>query len=225
MDRLRLSNKNINDNSVLFLAGVYKSDFQKFDDMIQDKILSENPISQNIISYDKIPTLFTTLNNWPKSTNILCWRCNRSFKKRPWFEPQSIEPISDNTTGNVGKMLNEIDLKKSINIKGVCITTLGVFCSCNCVQAYINIYSRDIIDKINKTEMLRFVYEIFTGKKIPDIQPSPSPMIMIHFGGDKTEQEYQQIIESLDMAYIRELEDNNFAAICQVYARKLKIEV
>ena len=68
--------------------------------------------------------------------------------------------------------------------------------------------------------MLKFVYEIYNGKKIPDIQPSPSPMFMIQYGGDITEQEYQQKIDSLDLAYIRELEDNNFAAICQIYAKK-----
>lgn len=221
MDRLKSSSKTTN-HTVLFLPGIYKSDFQKFDDMVNDKILSENPVQQNIITYDKIPTLFTTLTAWPKNVNLLCWRCTRLIKKRPWFEPQSIEPISDNTTGIIGKMLAENDLKNSINTKGVCMSASGVFCSCNCVQAYINIYSRDIADKLNKTEMLKYEYEIFNGKKIPDIQPSPSPTIMIQFGGDKTENEYQQIIDSLDAAYIRELEDNNFAAICQVYAKKIK---
>jgi hypothetical protein len=221
MDRLKLLKKNSIDNDVLFLQGVYKSDCLKLDDMFHNKILVDSHTTQNDIVYDKIPSMFTNLNLWPKHTNILCWRCNRTFKKRPWFEPQSIEPISDNSTGVIGKILTDVELKKSINIKGFCISVVGMFCSCNCVQAYININSKDLTERLNKTEMLKFVYEIYNGKKIPDIQPSPSPMNMIQYGGELTDAEYQQKIDSLDSNYIRELEDNNFAAICQIYVKKI----
>lgn len=67
--------------------------------------------------------------------------------------------------------------------------------------------------------MLKYVYELFIGKTIPDIQPSPDPTIMVQYGGYLTELEYQQKINKLDIAYIHELDDNNFASICDIYLR------
>mgnify|MGYP003552540816 FL=1 len=68
--------------------------------------------------------------------------------------------------------------------------------------------------------MLKYIYEIFTGKKIPDIQPSPPPTEMIQYGGYITSQDYQQKIEQLDGSYQKELDDNNFASICNMFKKQ-----
>jgi hypothetical protein len=44
---------------------------------------------------------------------------------------------------------------------------------------------------------------------------------MIYYGGFRSENEYRYIIETLDIAFNREIEDNNFASICQIHASKL----
>jgi hypothetical protein len=203
---------------VLFLQGVFKRDCKRMEEIFQDRLMHDTvPIQESKI-YDKIPVNFTSILLWPKYTNLLCWFCNRSFRNRSWFEPQSIEPISE---GHVGKLLSCDEIKNSVNVKGVSIVTLGVFCTCNCVRAYIDLYTKDLSERLNKIAMLKFVYELYNGKCIPDIQPSPSPTCMVHYGGNITPIEYQKKIDQLDISYIHELEDNNFANICSIYLGKL----
>jgi hypothetical protein len=215
MERL-ISIKKNSVNTVLFLQGVYKTECTKLDDMFHDKIFS-SPSNHNLeIIYDKIPAVFTTLDKWPKSTNLLCWWCCRSFKTRPWFEPLSIEPTSETANNEQGKILSGKDLIQCENKKGLCISTNGNFCSANCVQSHINNFSRDLSDKLNRSSMLRYVYEIYNRKSIPDIQPAPVKTIRIQFGGSYSDNEYQSKIDHLDVSYARELEDNSFSSICQI---------
>lgn len=195
----------------LFLQGVFKRD-AGYRESIQEQL---NNLDMKV--YDKIPVNFTTVERWLKSTNICCWYCSRSFKNRPWFEPQSIEPMCETSNGQI---LTKKELLSSVNIKSVSIVINGIFCSCNCVRAYIDVHTRDIVDRHNKIEMLKYVYQLFTGKKIPDIQPSPSPTEMIQYGGYITAQEYQQKIDQLDNGYQKELNDNNFTSICNMFKKQ-----
>ena len=200
---------------ILFLQGVFKKDCKRMEDMFRDRLMNENITVEKKV-YDHIPTHFTSIQKWPNSTNLLCWHCSRSFKSRPWFEPQSIEPISE---GVVGKA--ETNIKVLVNRKTVSISVKGMFCTCNCVRAHIDLYTKDVIDHTNKISMLKFLYEIFSGKSVPDIQPSPPRTEMVTYGGELTEYEYQKKIDSLDMAYVKVLEDNNFSMICHTYLKTL----
>lgn len=198
----------------LFLQGVFKKDCNNIEDVFKSKIMTDTRLSHSIKIYDKIPALFTGMDTWPKTTNLECWRCRRTHKNTPWFEPQSIEPINE---VSVGKILSIDELKQQEKIQHkpkISVIPVGSFCSCNCVRAFIDIYTKNIYEKKNKIGMLHIIYEIFTGKTIPDIQPSISPFELIQCGGTLTSLEYQQKIESLDQAYIRELHDNNFMNIC-----------
>ena len=217
MERIKYIRQSTFDG-ILFLQGVFKKDCKRMEDMFREKLISENTVTCEAKIYDKIPVIFTTLENWLKSTNLQCWFCTRTFKGRPWFEPQSIEPVNELSTGVI---LDNQELKKCTSRKSVAIVPVGVYCSCNCVRAYINLHTKDLADRLNKVEMLKYVYEIFSGKSIPDIQSSPPPTDMIQYGGDLTPTEYQQKIDSLDAAYVRELEDNNFASICNIYFKTL----
>jgi hypothetical protein len=217
MERIKYIRQPTHDG-ILFLQGVFKKDCKRMEDMFREKLIAENPVHQEAKIYDKIPVIFTTVDKWLKSTNLHCWYCCRNFKNRPWFEPQSIEPISEVSTG---KILNSEELKLSIDKKQVSIVTNGIFCTCNCVRAYIDLHNKDLAEKINKIAMLRYLYEVFNGKSIPDIQPSPPPTEMIHFGGVLSSTEYQQKIDNLDTAYQRELEDNNFVSICNIYIKTI----
>jgi hypothetical protein len=204
-------------NGILFLQGVFKQEYRKMEDIFQERLLVDGPTQEAKI-YDKPPVNFTNLSTWPKTTNLKCWRCHLPFKSRPWFEPQSIEPISE---GGSGSIIEGEKIKKIINKKSVSIPTHGIFCSANCVSAYIDLHTKNLAERHNKHAMLKYVYEIYMEKSIPDIQPSPPPTEMIQYGGNLTESEYKQKIESLDTAYVRELEDNNFSSICKMYAEKI----
>jgi len=188
---------------ILFLQGVFKKDCKRIEDIFHDKLLDKHNITKYINEkkvYDKIPVLFTIINSWPKSTNLLCWNCSRTFNTIPWFEPQSIEPATETIAK---KNTNDI----IINNKKIIIGVKGNFCSCNCVMSHINLYSKDISEKLNKIMMLKVVYEIFNnGKTISDIKISPAHTEMIQYGGTYTEQEYQKKIEQLDHSYKYDIE-------------------
>lgn len=225
----------------LFLRGVYKKDCKRIEDMFQDKLMSENVKLQETKIYDKIPVCFTSLETWPQSTNLACWRCSRTFKNRPWFEANTIEPIGDtrgtglvqhnsrshptkhNTIYNYigGISTAEPSVRKN---KALAMSVHGVFCSPNCVRAYIDLHTKDLSERLNKISMLKYEYEIFCGKSIPDIQPSPDPTEMVQYGGSTSASDYQQKIDNLDVSYQRELEDNNFASICNNFIKTLPKE-
>lgn len=215
-----ISYKNI--DSILFLRGVYKKDCKRIEDIFQDRLITDN--QQKQIIYEKLPVNFIDLDSWVKSTNLHCWRCHRQIKYKPWFEPQSIEPIADISTGLINPKKPNTDNEsndKKLYKRNVYITTKGAFCSHNCVAAYILLYTKDIAERLNKMAMLKYLYEIFTGKNILDIQPSPEPTEMIQYGGELTQIEYQDKIDSLDSLHIKEIEDNNFINSYENYVKNL----
>lgn len=229
MEKVKYLNS-LKSDGILFLQGVFKKDCQKIEEMFRNKIISETNTGNNNSDtkiYDKIPVIFTNLNDWPKYTNIPCWYCMRNYKGIPWFMPQSIEPTGDDLIEKKKKLeykniddamiiaQNNTANQKTYKYKNFIVGVKGLFCCRNCVRAFINLHISNLIEKLNKIEMLKFISEIFTGEKVPDIQPSLSPYEMIKFGGKYTELEYQQKIESLDGAYVKELEDNNFNSICK----------
>jgi hypothetical protein len=95
MDRIKSAKKQTIDG-VLFLKGVYKNNCDRIEDFFHERLLHDADPKAKI--FDKIPMVFTDLESWPKTTNLLCWTCRRAVKGRPWFEPQSIDPINKNFT-------------------------------------------------------------------------------------------------------------------------------
>ena len=207
----------ITKDTVLFIQGVYKKNCKRMEDMFREKII-ENTITHETI-YDKIPVVFNSIDEWPRSSNLCCWYCSRHFKTRPWFEPQSIEPVNEISDGSIldSKAISSVIYKKQTSI-----VVKGVFCTCNCVRAYIELHTNDYADKFNKVQMLKYIYELFTSKQTLDIQPSPPPTEMQQYGGKLSLVEYQQKIDHLDFAYAREIEDNAFASICNIYMNQLR---
>lgn len=212
MDKFKLIKRDVCAGA-LFLQGVFKKDCKCIEDMFQEKIFQEKTPGH---VYDKIPAIFNSIANWPKTTNLLCWFCNRSFKSVPWFEPQSIEPAIEQSDG---KILSGADLHKSKPVKTLSIIPHGNFCSCNCVRAHIDLHTVDMSEKINKISMLGYLYELFTGKSIDEIQPAPHPSIMIQYGGSISPQEYQEKLNNLDNLDYKE-EDR--ASIFDTYSRVLE---
>lgn len=151
--------------------------------------------------FDRIPILFTSLDNWPSNTNLLCWWCHRAFRDRPWFVPKSIEP----------------NVVQPTDTRHVVISPEGNFCTAHCAAAFITAhYSGG--DRYNRHAMLRYVYRIFTGKTVAEILPSPAPYEMNIYGGPLSELEYSTRINKLNV-HSQDVEDNSFASICRQYIK------
>jgi hypothetical protein len=200
---------------VLFLQGVFKTDCDRIEDFFHDRLLHGNSKPKKL--YDKLPIVFTGLDMWPTHTNLLCCNCTLSIQSRPWFEPQSINPVS---TGPVGNYIKCSDINKSVITNKYNINTKGCFCSSNCVMRNILNFSKSMSDRIDKIFMLLFVYEIYTGVKIPSIEPAPQFTELVQFGGDKTESELRKQIDELNNTQLRK-ENELFISNCKTYLNTL----
>lgn len=218
MENIRSIKQRSDNKGILFLAGVYKKDCKRLEDIFQDRLLYTNQETKSYQKYDSIPVNFTTLEEWPEKTNLLCWYCTRNIENRPWFEPQSIEPRS---IGSVGKLLNKSQLLQSIHEHGVVISVKGIFCSCNCVRAYIDLHTSNIGERYNKIAMLKYVYEIFMNRSISDIRPSPKHTSLVQYGGSLTSSDYQKKINKLDNSSEQDINENRFNELYSLYLDKL----
>ena len=137
--------------------------------------------------YNKIPTVFKSLNDWPLETNLLCWFCNRSFTNRPYFFPEKLLPCGDDC---------------------VEFTPKGNYCSANCVAASIDTKVVDIKDRSsirqNWYRLLFYEVKIFTGQDVTKIRPALSPHEMIKYGGRLTEEEYNKHMDDINIAVIED---------------------
>lgn len=207
MNRIKNAKRQTIDG-ILFLQGVFKNDCDKIEDFFHERLLGG---SADAKFYDKIPLTFTSLNEWPKETNLLCWNCNRVPKSRPWFEPQSIDPVSK---GSHGIFVPYDKLVRNQQQTEYCVNVKGIFCSCHCVMRHILVTSKNLADRLNKISMLLFIHEIFTGRRVSDIEPSPHVTEMVQYGGSLSESEYQKKIE--EMSTIKKPEDS-FINSCKSY--------
>lgn len=167
---------------VLFIKNVFISDCVLMDDLMERKLMDEANDSletkETNKKYTKLPTVFTNISAWVKSTDILCWHCNRTFNDPPVFIPRTMEP---NTSIGGGYIIN----------------TDGCFCSFNCAIAYIIIYYPKSHEQINKIGMLKLLFKEFYGRPPKDILPAPSKFQMIQYNGHMTSSEYGAIIKDL----------------------------
>jgi len=162
---------------ILYIENVFIKDCNNIDDILKQKLLNNNEKSKHkTFNYSNIPSIFNIIDNWIKDTNIKCWYCTLPFKTQPVFIPKNIEPSQNN-----------------INIK-----VFGCFCSFSCSMSYINIHYTKLSDKIDKTNMLIYLYNEFYKKPITYIEPSPSLYLMEQYGGNLTISEYKQLISKLN---------------------------
>lgn len=203
-------------DKLLFLKGVRKSDCKKIDELFQEHI-TQQVAKTEIEKFDKIPTIFTDITLWPKTTNLHCWFCSRQIKSMPVFIPSSIEPVSE---GKAGVKMQE---RKS-HQKTYSMNVDGIFCWFNCAQAYIDDSATTLEIKQNRTMMLRFLFRVFTGKSIEYIKPAPPKTKLEQYGGIYTQQEYQKQINSMGVSYNKEIIENSWAAIQKTMRQTSAIE-
>jgi len=166
---------------ILFLKGVSLNDIISIEDIFSKEIIEADTDADNEFSkkeevlWDKIPSVFTSLDNWNKQTNIRCWFCTLRFKSIPWF---IIKSISQTTEGKI------------FNIE-------GNFCSCGCLMGFVKkSYSkREHFDIFHNIYTL---YTIMTGKKKLNIVESPDIFNLKFYGGNMSIEKYREELEKIN---------------------------
>lgn len=127
------------------------------------------------VHYDKVPKVFTTLEAWPRRTNLRCWSCDFNFESRPVFVP--------------------MDIKESFGC--IEIPVHGNMCSFPCAALYITSnYTRDQQWKL--FEYLFFLFKIFRGRYVTKIDVAPRKTLMQQYGGAMEPHEFRKKIERLE---------------------------
>jgi hypothetical protein len=152
--------------NIMFFQGVFPEKYD-LDTMFTNRIMDslrvtdvgtvDNCEVSTFNTYSKIPLQFTTVDAWPKSTNIKCWWCTQSFKTIPLFIPSYIATNGD--------MVPE-----------------GNFCTWNCSAAHIDVFA-DSKSKWERHEMLKILHKKITGIPVEYIPRSPLPFTMLQYGG------------------------------------------
>jgi len=184
---------------VLFIKGVFKNDCQS-DDIFEKRILensSENIIDINdvinvcnnseesmpnkFITYEKLPNIFTNVDNWEKQTNLLCWNCTLSFTTTPVFIPKVIEPNS-----------SKIKEDREDPSRQLSISVHGVFCSFKCANYHINT-NYSVVEKIENLNKLKLLYKLFHNEKMKETSICLDKTLLTQYGGDLTPIQFREL--------------------------------
>lgn len=176
----------LNKSFVIFIDGLTLADCNNIDDQFDRQLLERFDTANRVVknTYDKIQPIFTTLETWPKSNNILCWNCDGISDSMPVFVPTHV------------KILSETSLEMS---------TLGSFCWFNCASAYIN-SSIPVHKKTEYFKNLLYLYKIMTGRTITNILPSDLRYVMHKYGGPKSQIEYYESIQKLKESHMLDID-------------------
>ncbi len=170
------------DQNILFLKGCFISDVMSIEDQFDMRLIDT---CTDVVTFCKIPDIFTCVEKWPRRTNLLCWFCSHSFDTTPVFVPEYI---------------NVVKKERRIGVR-------GNFCSWNCAAAYIDAtFDRDRWEKHN---LLISLYEIMEGKSVTTIIPSAPRTSLKCYGGAMEKHEYVKKIKFLNIDYESTIANNS----------------
>ena len=168
--------------NIFRLRGITLKDFTSIEDVFDAKLLetAETETFLDPPPFDKIPAVFTRLEDWPLSTNLRCWSCVFSFDGPPCFIPTYLRP---------GETSVEIGV-------------LGNFCTFNCAARYIDDTFPPQAFAQKHWQMrdnLCYAYFRFTGlADVTHIKPAPPKTELLEFGGGLSEEEFWNQLRKLD---------------------------
>ncbi len=171
--------------NILRLHGIRLADFKPPEDTLDERLLEgvddaeggSAPLGAGDVPYDKIPSEFTGLEDWPASTNLKCWVCDFNFSDRPKFVALSFK---ENEAG------------------GYKMGVHGVMCTFNCAELYIETRYQRLTERQHLQELLRFEYFFFTAKWVSRIKPAPPKTEMLQYGGPLDSDAFLKKLRELD---------------------------
>lgn len=131
--------------------------------------------------YTEIPKRFTSVADWPKSSNLKCWTCDQLPHSYPRFVPLNPEKGPEN--------------------KDIC-DTHGNFCEWNCVVEYVR-KEFPIDQQWDILESICVFESKFSGQRKEKIVPSPpkTRMAMYCGKGGLTPKEWREELNRLNNEY------------------------
>lgn len=164
------------EQNILFLKGVNLEDFVSIEDRFNQSLLDVDAEEKTMEEpWDTLPRFFTSTENHPKETNLLCWFCSLGFKTKPWF----IIKYCNNTP------------------KGVVMDIEGNFCSCGCLMGFVLEHFDKLVDFDKKFNVYK-LYRMWTGKDISHIEAPKSRYCMQMYGGEMTLEQYRYHVREVD---------------------------
>lgn len=180
---------------------------------IMDKV-DELPVS---FVDDKNEKCLITMFDWihkekfPIQTNISCFWCKHSFSNKPLgcpikyvnhrIEKSYISNITkdkyymkENVTKQ--KLENVLQVKNSMEVKPIeteHYVTDGIFCSFNCIIAFVNDHSYDPFYRESKT-LTYTMYNEIVGKDVKKIKASPHWRLLKTYGGPLSIDEFRKTL-------------------------------
>lgn len=168
--------------NILFLRGITLDDVKAAMETLEKKFLQHYSDPTPQILYNAMPERFRGMDSWPRETNLKCWQCDCTFKSMPWFMPSDLYRDRDGM---------------------IVMDPHGVFCTPNCVQAYIELRFKGEPGRYDKERNLRILVKMVTGKTIEKIIPSPDKTKMEQYCGNGgiTYSQYRKMIDDIAADY------------------------
>jgi hypothetical protein len=169
--------------NLLHLEGITLADYVPVEDLFDAQVLegvAREELPLDPLPFDKIPPVFTGLDDWPVSTNLHCWSCTFSFDGPPRFAPTYIRE------GEQGRL--EVGVE-------------GNFCTFNCAGGYVDTqYPPQAYPQKHwrMRDGLCTVYQLFTGHRVRHIPPSPAKTELRKYGGTLSEEQFWKTLRRLD---------------------------
>jgi hypothetical protein len=169
--------------NILHLGGITLNDFVPIEDVFDEKVLEvvdKSDQGSEPLPFEKIPAVFTSVGEWPFSTNLRCWSCTFTFDGPPCFVPTSVSTGSDDRV--------EVGVE-------------GNFCTFSCAARYIDDTYPPQAYAAKHWRMrdnLCLVYFYFKGHRVRHIKPAPRKTELISFGGDLDEEDFWARMRELD---------------------------
>ena len=158
--------------NILRLVGVKLDQYQSIEAAAEERLVEgagdAAPQPPDAVQpFDKIPRVFTGLEDWPRHTNLRCWQCDFSFDDRPKFVPTFVREVGGADGG-----------------RGLEIGVLGNMCTFACAELWIREKNMlGLEQRWRAQDNLTFVYFLFTGRPIARISPALNKTDMRQYGG------------------------------------------
>jgi hypothetical protein len=165
-------------SNFLVFRGVFPQDFLKSRTNTAEITTAKK---EPTIEYSEIPKKFISVESWPKSTNLLCWSCSRSFTNPPAFIPTN--PKIDNEN------------------RDVC-DVIGNFCRWSCASRYV----KEVLPEPMRYDHNKYIclFESkFTDVRREIVKPSPPKTEMQAYCGKNglTPKQWIAKADSIDRDY------------------------
>jgi hypothetical protein len=155
---------------LLPLPGVKLSDYVPIETIADSRFLEEAAssefapeVARAAPTHEKIPAIFSNLEDWPINTSLCCHECGFTFAGRPVFVPMYIRDAG-----------GRIEMGVS-----------GNYCTWNCAELWIETrYAGNTVQQWRLRENLCTAYRAFTGRQVLNIKAAIPKTELQQFGGD-----------------------------------------